>query len=174
MFTYTEKITNQFFSFSEGEITIQEFQKWIYETEELLEVLGEDKYSKLLSVFFNGIFVKDDLEDLIENFYSESKIGINNEKLIWILEAMIEGRYDVVTGCAVLASLRSFEKGYDFIPIELVGYDSLIEDMVYRYKADKDKAEMNRVIDLYKIEITKIAKNILSSIYTNPNILHGV
>lgn len=171
MFTYPKEITNQFFNFIQGVTTIEEIEKWIYETDELLEILGENDYTELLSVFFNGIFGNDDLEHLIKRFYKKSKVGINNEIIIWILDSMIDGTYDVITGCTSLAYLRSFEKGCTFIPIEFVGYDSVIEDMVYRYKYDGDKTKMEKVIELYKIEILKTAKELLDRICEYPDIL---
>jgi hypothetical protein len=67
--------------------------------------------------------------------------------------------------------MRSFEKGFEFLPIEFVGYDSVIEDLGYHYKEDEDKAEVERITDLFIKEIVIITKKFLDKIYKDSTVL---
>lgn len=171
MFTYDIEITNYFFNLIQGKITLQEFSSWVYSSAELFDLLGLDKYCELTAVDYNGVFAAADIEKLIEDFYKNSKIGLNNEIMLWILESMVAGTYDLVEGCSSLARMQSFEKGFEYLPIEFVGYDSVIEDLGYHYKEDKDKAEVDRVIDLYKKEMLRVTIEFLEKIKLEQSIL---
>lgn len=65
---------------------------------------------------------------------------------------MVKGEIGIVEGCAELARLRSFHKGYKYIPMEFVGIDSMIDDVKFHYSDSKgeEKAEKERILDLYK------------------------
>lgn len=170
-FTFEKEITNHFFNLIQGKITSQEFSSWVYNSEILLDLLGDERYCELIAIDYNQIFAAKDIENLIYDFYKESELGIENEIILWILDSMVDGTYDLVGGCSSLSRIRSFEKGFEYLPIEFVGYDSVIEDLIYHHKDNKDESEVNRVIDLYKGEILRIVTVFLEKVKADKSIL---
>lgn len=57
--------------------------------------------------------------------------------------------------------LQSFEKGYDYIPIRFVGYDSIIEDAKFHYRDDcnQELEEKHKIIEAYRKSVIEMAKN---------------
>lgn len=164
MFTYDREIMNYLFKLIQGKITLQKFSSWIYNSERLLDLMGVERYCEITAIDYNGVFAVKDIENLIHDFYKKSELGIRNEMVLWVLESMLDGTYDLVEGCSFLARMRSFEKGFEYLPIEFVGYDSAIEDLGYHYKDDKDKSEVDRIIGLYKREIQRVSIEFLEKI----------
>lgn len=159
MFTFPKEVTNIFFSFIYGNLTIKEFEEWIYIYEYLESSIGSDNYNALLDFDYWFYGTEYELEELIKSLYKKSVLEIDKEHVIWILNNVLDGTCDPVIGCRELTYLRSFENGYDYIPILFVGYDSVIEDVEYHYR--DDFIERNKIIRNYSDQIIELSKKFL-------------
>ncbi|WP_297429868.1 hypothetical protein [Clostridium sp.] len=163
MFTFLKEVTNIFFSFIYGNLTIKEFEEWVYSYEYLESSIGSDNYNALIDFDYWFYGTEDELEELIRSLYKKSAYEFGKEYVMWILNGMLEGSFDLVLGCSKLAYLRSFEKEFDYIPILFVGYDSLIEDAEYHYR--DDFIEKNKIIRNYSKSIIELSKKFLGELY---------
>ncbi|CUU48880.1 hypothetical protein [Clostridium beijerinckii] len=162
MFTFQKEVTNIFLSFIYGDLTIKEFEEWVYSYEYLESSIGSDNYNALFDFDYWFYGTEDELVELIISFYKKSDREFGKEYIMWILNQMVEGSIDVVIGCSKLAYLRSFEKDFDYIPILFVGYDSLIEDAEYHYR--DDFIEGNKIIRNYSDQIIELSKKFLDDL----------
>ncbi|MFT8352496.1 hypothetical protein [Clostridium saccharoperbutylacetonicum] len=163
MYTFHKEVTNIFLSFLYGNLTIKEFEEWVYSYEYLESSIGSYNYDALLDFDYWFYGTEDELEKLIRSFYKKSAHEFGKEYVEWILNGMLEGSLDLVLGCSKLACLRSFEKEFDYIPILFVGYDSLIEDAEYHYR--DDIIEKNNIIQNYSKAIIELSKKFLGELY---------
>lgn len=162
MFSFSKEVTNVFFGFICGKLTFKEFEEWVYSYEYLESSIGSDNYNVLFDFDYWFYGTEDELVELIMSFYKKSDREFGKEYVMWTLNGMLEVSIDVVKGCSKLAHLRSFEKGFGYIPILFVGYDSLIEDAEYHYR--DDFIEGNKIIRNYSDQIIEVSKKFLNDL----------
>ncbi|WP_155987764.1 hypothetical protein [Gorillibacterium massiliense] len=150
---------------SKEENVLVDFEQWVYDNN-FLSQLGNNTYDFFVSFNFHSLYTEKDLEDFILNLYQEKHVDINKERVTWIVSRMVDGSHDLITGCAEISQLRSFEKGNEYIPILYVGYDSEIEDINYRYSnlAEEEQTKKKKLLELYKEEILKLSIKFLDTI----------
>jgi hypothetical protein len=164
--TYSKEITEMFFDLVEDEISLEKFEEWIFYDFDLEAILGQKVYSDLLSFRYSLWETKTDLRNYILGLYSNSKLELKKENIVYKVISMVNGDIGIVEGCSELARIRSFVKGYDFIPIEFVGISSEMEDVGFRYSDLKidDKSKKERIINLYKEDVLNLSKDFLEEL----------
>ena len=83
MFTFPKEVTNIFFYFIYGNLTIKEFEEWIYSYEYLESSIGSDNYNALLDFDYWFYGTEYELEELIKSLYKKSVLEIDKEHVIW-------------------------------------------------------------------------------------------
>ncbi len=68
-----QHIENQFFKFLNKEISIEEFEQWVYATDELETVLSADLYQELIAFNYNARYVLASLYPILMESLDESK-----------------------------------------------------------------------------------------------------
>ena len=83
------EIKKTFFEFLDGQITVTDFEQWVYKTEILEEVLNSDDYLELISVYFTQrnethyLDCRDRINNIIEKYISIA------EYETWKLESLL-------------------------------------------------------------------------------------
>lgn len=144
--------------FLNKDIHISEMEQWIYDRNFLAE-LGNETYEFFISLDFHSVFTEKDVEEYILNLYQENLIDLNKERIKWLVSGMVNGTYDLISGCVQLSYLRSFGVGTEYVPVLFVGYDSVIRDIDHHYNDSliEEKIEKDRLYNLYKKEIHKLS-----------------
>ncbi len=78
----------QFFKVYNNEISIADFEKWLYATKELEQLLNNETYIDLISLNFKNRYVKHEMGKIIDTFLDFGKF--EEIKLKKILHALIE------------------------------------------------------------------------------------
>ncbi len=84
----SQHIENQFFRVLNKEISIQDFEKWVYETEELEQVLSSDNYLDLIAFNYYQNRVFDALYNLLIELINFPKF--ETYRIIYLLDLVIE------------------------------------------------------------------------------------
>ena len=108
--------------FCVGELDPQTFESWVCEDVGIEDELGHGVYLDLAAADYRGRDVGG-VRELCERVLDEHHPGmLKRYRVTRILESMIPG------GPALLPALRQlvglYHQGYEFIPIEFVGYES--------------------------------------------------
>ncbi len=163
----TDTTKQTFFKLLNGDITIKDFEQWVYKSSDNLEtVLQPDLYLDLIS--FNYI-QKDSLRQLCDKI----KTQIDNEEFtIWrtkrLLKDIIENKIDLVVATRQLRELY-YDTDEKFIPITLgVGYESVLDEVPTpsEYKQWNSKAlkEILKTVDYYRDDIIRDSKAFLDTL----------
>jgi hypothetical protein len=124
----TEDIKQTFFKLLNKDLTIPDFEKWIYKSNPTLEaVLPAEFNLDLISFNFKQ---KDSFHNLVKLIMPQID---ENEYNIWrtkkLLVEIINDNIDLVLATRELAMLY-FETGENFIPVTLgIGYESELDDV---------------------------------------------
>jgi hypothetical protein len=90
----------------------------------------------------------------------------DKEKVCKILRQMINGSLDLVSGCRDLTHLH--HKGFDFIPIRFVGFDSELDSIPlpeqYHLWNPEALEKYLRKVEPYQDDIIQISKEILTKL----------
>src|SRR5690606_38959133 len=119
-------IQKQFYNVYKGQISISEFEEWLYKTQEIENVYGNEFYFSLLDLDYRKKHIKNKLEKLIEpkipfNEFEQTRIvslleNIKYEKgdIVEILEQLYD---DYCNGYSFLRYLGlSYINGIDTLP----------------------------------------------------------
>jgi hypothetical protein len=83
-----QHIENQFFKFLNKETSIEDFEQWVYATDELETVLSADLYQELIAFNFNARYVLASLYPILMDCLDESKF--EKYRIIYLLDLIIE------------------------------------------------------------------------------------
>lgn len=95
--------------------------------------------------------------------YDEQK-----EEVLRILENLLGGELDLVDACRELTKL--YHQGYDFIPIEFVGYDSEMDSIpLTKFRHLWNQQELEKILQSnpYKESVLNSAKKLLVQLKSN-------
>lgn len=82
------KIESQFFKLIEGEISVKEFEEWVYASEWLERELGQDRYFELISLNYNQEGSKSRVVNILESYVDYAKH--ERKKIISLLNSIIQ------------------------------------------------------------------------------------
>jgi hypothetical protein len=150
-----QHIEYQFFKFLNKEISIEEFEQWVYATDELETALSPDIYQNLIAFNYNSRYVLATLYPLLMECLDFPKF--EKYRLIYHLNLIIEK--DNSWQKAVKKLDHEFRENYDFLNIFCA-----LDDML-NYDEDKYGTNPNSIDDLFiesKFQAIKM-KNWLNS-----------
>ena len=82
-----QHIENQFFKFLNKEISIADFEQWVYETDELESVLSDDNYLDLIAFKYNQLNAFDELYEVLIELIDFPKF--ETLRIIYLLDLII-------------------------------------------------------------------------------------
>jgi len=119
-------VWNIFQQFFYDELTLVEFEQWIYSTEDIGEIIGEDRYLDFISFSYQKPSALAELKKLVSDTYEQAcPSGLVRKRVQRILCGFIDGTFNVVAGCRELTQL--YHHGHTWIPIIFVGLDSELD-----------------------------------------------
>lgn len=97
--------------FIQGDISVHEFEQWIYSNEELEENLSNEKYSELISLNFADKGIRYSVDALLDDLIDYG--SLHKEQILKILEDWINHTQNPID---ILTKLYNFaEQGYYFL-----------------------------------------------------------
>jgi len=150
-----------------NELDQETFETWIYQEPQLESLLGKTLYLDLLSLDYSSGQGKFDSELLIKKFLEDKhREYFQKREVISILRLMLAEEIPLVRGLRQLTRLE--RKGYGFIPVSFVGYESETDSV----PDPKDKARWNsiayklahRPLRIYRKAIIQEAKKFLKQL----------
>jgi hypothetical protein len=108
------------------DLSLAEFEQWVYSSPYIADVIGYDQYFQLLDVEYRLPSALDEVRRLItqlaDQFFPDE---LEREQVRLVLCAFVQGALNVFNACAELAWRRSH--GAEWIPIIFVGIDSELD-----------------------------------------------
>jgi len=155
-------IQKQFYKIYKGQISISEFEDWLYKAQEIESVYGNDFYFNLLDLDYRKKHIKNELEKLIE-----MKIPFDEfeqTRIISLLENIINEEGDIVE---ILEQLYDgYCSGYYFLGYLGVSYVTGIDALPKLQQKDEwDKNEFDskrEILNSIKPKIINEAMRLLS------------
>lgn len=155
-------IQKQFFKIYKGMISISEFEEWLYKTQEIESVYGNDFYFNLLDLDYRKKHIKNELEKLIE-----MKIPFDEfeqTRIISLLENIIYEKGDIVE---ILEQLYDdYCSGYSFLGYLGIAYVTGIDSFPKLQQKDEwDKNEFDskrEILNSIKPKIINEAMRLVS------------
>jgi len=149
-----------------------EFLDQLLNADSVLEELGEKLFSEFTEVYLESVYAEVEIEKLILKAYEKSEYGYPREELLWFLGFSSVEVLNSINIISRLSYLRSYQKGYDFIPIQICGDNSEIDDVKHRYKDNQD--EMNRIISHHIEAAMSFIRELIRNIKTDQKILDTI
>ncbi|TCJ02524.1 hypothetical protein [Cytobacillus praedii] len=157
-----EDIQKQFYNIYKGHISISEFEEWLYKTQEIESIYGNDFYFSLLDLDYRNKYIKNELEKLIER---EIPFGeFEQARIISLLENI---RYQQDDEVEILEQLYDdYCSGYSFLRFLGLTYITGIDAIPKIQQRDKwDKNEFDRkreILNSMNPKIINEARRLLS------------
>ncbi|WP_102272085.1 hypothetical protein [Cytobacillus massiliigabonensis] len=157
-----EDIQKQFYNIYKGHISISEFEEWLYKTQEIENVYGNDFYFNLLDLDYRNKYIKNELEKRIAMKIPFGEF--EQTRIISLLENIIYEKGDVVE---ILEQLYDdYCNGYSFLRFlgltYITGIDA-VPKIQQRDKWDKDEFDSKReILNMINPKIINEAKRLLS------------
>lgn len=155
-------IQRQFYNVYKEKISIAEFEKWLYKTDDIENIYGYDFYFRLLDLDYRDKYIKNKLETLIR---MEIPFGqFEQQRMMSLLENIIANEGDLVE---LLEQLYDdYCNGYSFLRFLGLTYITGIDTFPKLNQIDQwDKHEFERkreMLNSSKDKIIKEAKRLLA------------
>ena len=165
-----EEVKLKFHQFLDNQISINEFESWIYITPALESYLGNDHYIDLISYNFKNKYVKNDIDDLIRKFVDIHQFEI--WRTINLLSQIDAHKVEIVLASRNLRKLyKSQEISIEqpLISIGLgIGFESEldscpIESEYHQWNKEQLKEQLEPV-EWYKKDFLKTVKKELDTL----------
>ncbi|WP_162051337.1 hypothetical protein [Pontibacter pamirensis] len=150
----------QFFKVYNNEISIADFEKWLYSTKELEQLLGYDIYIDLISLNFKDRHVKPEVGKIVDPFLDFRK---NEErKLRKILTDLNERTDDFAK--SLIETYKLYCSGYNFFNNLGLGYGLTFSEDFWDYNEWEKltKSEKENRIDRIYVGVKKEAELVLN------------
>ena len=124
-----------------------EFDEWLCTTANLEDVLGSDRFFRLIDLDYSSRDALEEARQLVQKIYSELfRSDMRRDRVCDVLEGMLAGELELLQGCKILWDLSL--SGADFIPAIFAGYASELEgpkwESFYRARLLKDAEKFRR------------------------------
>ncbi|MEQ6355608.1 hypothetical protein ABNX05_13345 [Lysinibacillus sp. M3] len=157
-----EDIQKQFYKIYKGQISISEFEEWLYKTQEIESVFNNDFYFKLLDLDYRKKHIKVELVKVIEMEIPHGKF--EQSRILSLLKNIIFEKGDPVE---ILEQLYDdYCNGYSFLRFlgltYITGID-VLPTLKQRDKWDDNKFNSKReILNNIKPKLIKEAERLLS------------
>ena len=119
MISSRDKIENSFFLYLADELSLPDFEQWIYSTPQIEEYLGGTAYLELVSFDFHQPAASCELTKIITQYVSQAKFI--KWHIMRHLQSLLDGTHDPVDAFEKLYDLYS--RGYSFLGKIGIEYD---------------------------------------------------
>ncbi|MEK5481797.1 hypothetical protein [Viridibacillus sp. FSL R5-0888] len=155
-------IQKQFYNIYKGQISISEFEEWLYKTQEIESVYGNDFYFNLLDLDYRKKHIKNELQKLIE-----TKIPFNEFEQTRIISLLENIKYEKGDIVEILEQLYDdYCNGYSFLRYLGLTYITGIDALPKLQQKDEwDKSEFDskrEILNSIKPKIINEALRLLS------------
>lgn len=155
-------IQRQFYEVYKGLIDISEFEEWLYNTQEISTIFGEEFYFNLINLDYRKKYIKNELVKLIEKAIPFNEL--EQVRICMLLKEIISDKGDVVE---ILEQLyEDYCHGYLFLRYLGLTYITGIDDipkLKQKDKWDKKAFESKReILNEIKPKIVNEAKRLFS------------
>ncbi|MBD3362703.1 hypothetical protein GF362_03220 [Candidatus Dojkabacteria bacterium] len=162
-----QNIWGNFNKLINSDISIKDFEEWIYTDKTIEKIIGKDNYVTLVSMNYTKSDSKEKVQKyLVELFESLEPELYDKYRVYNILKGMLDGQKDLVSGCRRLVQLR--KRGLEFIPKIFVGFDSELDDVPlpeqYSQWNKNALGEKLKKIDYYREDIIKYSKKLIKEL----------
>jgi hypothetical protein len=106
-----QHIKNQLFKVLNDEVNIKDFEKWVYETKELEQILSEENYCELISFNYNQYSALDKLYGLFIELFTYDKF--DTHYLFYQLNFLLEK--GTLLESDIQSFLTDYYEGHEFI-----------------------------------------------------------
>lgn len=165
------EIQIQFFKVHNHEISIEDFEQWLYLQKDLEEHLGSEVYFELISINFKGRHVKYEMGKVINPYLDFGKF--EERRLKKVLRDLITKSEDFAK--SLIETYDLYCSGYSFFEKLAMGYGLTFSDDFFDYadwlKLDPYQKE-NRINNIFK-GVKKEAELVLSWIDSGKITLTG-
>ena len=167
-------IEEKIYDFLYKNLSIKEFEEWVYNSNELESYVSSDDYLELISLDFNSKHASYELEKIICKYADYSKFEAL--RMIDLLNKALINNED--TGVVLITFYDLYCDGYYFLDTLGLGYGLCCQVLPNKYMADsweelsdKDKKEL---IDGFYPKIIKDIKEVIEIIEDKKIILTGI
>jgi hypothetical protein len=165
-----EEILAQFCNFLEGKQDSATFEKWLCLSPNLEIVLGKTTWLELVSTNFQNAAEAHELREKITKLVEQHNPGhLIHEQVKSILEGMLNGTMDLVSGCRRLS--KYWNQQNEWIPVIFVGYDSELDEVPlpeqYGLWSKAALGEKLEKVEFYRADILKACENFLKELNGN-------
>ncbi|MGE6488686.1 hypothetical protein [Paenisporosarcina sp. NPDC076898] len=155
-------IQKQFYKIYKGQISISEFEEWLYKTQEIESIFGNDFYFSLLDLDYRNKNIKIELEKLIE-----MKIPFDEFEQTRIISLLENIKYEKDDIVEILEQLYDdYCSGYSFLRYLGLTYITGIDELPKLQQKDEwDKKEFDskrEILNSIKPKIINEAMRLLS------------
>jgi len=165
-FGHMTTTTREFlFEFLDNEVTLANFERWIYKNKEL-QTAQPTLYQDLLLFDYGDRDATHGIKNKLEPYLDKKEFNVWRTKRL--LSKIIEDKIDIVLGTRKLRELY-FDTGQNFIPPTLaIGFESELDDLPtpdeYNLWSEKELKEKLAKADKYKERIKRDAKEFLTKL----------
>lgn len=123
-----ETVWSELDRFLDGELSLEEFEKWVYDNPGIERALGSSRYLDLVSFEFDQRHALHDLSSLVASIYDEARPGLlARDRARRLARGLLDGGIDLAAAVRGLATLHN--DGNEWIPIVFVGIDSELDEV---------------------------------------------
>jgi hypothetical protein len=149
---FNKEINEYLISVVRYKISIQEFERWLYDNEELLEkYLGKELYFQLINLNYTSKFVIDDLEPLLIKVLEYK--SFEDFKIKDLLNRLVNVDSEFISSCREI--YREYCNGYSFLRLIALKY------IVYDYDFQLDNANNRNEFEHGRMEYVEEGKRLL-------------
>jgi hypothetical protein len=118
----------EFDRFLAGEIQLDDFESWVYNTPALETVLAPSEYLALIELDYRGRHALHDAHKVVAAAYEAHRPGrLARDRAERLARGMLAGEINVAAGTRALA--RLYYDDHEWIPIAFVGIASELDDV---------------------------------------------
>ena len=162
-----------FYKFLNDDISLEEFESWVYENEELEKLLPTDHYNDLLDFNFKSRGLKNFIRSIVKKHFDWKEF--EKWRTIELLKNIKSGKIEIVLATRKLRELyreQEEEIGTPFLTIRLaIGYESELDHCpivseYHRWNPDVLKKQL-KAVEWYRENILKDVDKELNELLHN-------
>jgi hypothetical protein len=167
------ELKTRFFKTIKGDITLADFEQWIYDTETLESILNSDDYLDIISLNYNKGGAKYELYNILKRL-----IDLGEFETYKMLELLNEAKAKTERLPFVLVEFYDlYCKGYNFLQDLGLGYGLMVEVPPSKYSKDNwddlKEEEKQELLNSFYPEIEEVIQRVIDWLTNKRIILTG-